>query len=183
MTAMFLWVSNAFASGWIGEWGIDPSQSDEPSTLISGAYTGPVVSASAASRYSPDGGAVDHEAERNKVLYEALDLLGVSGRLSLARGSDGLVSLGWGDGTVLSISPGRRWTRVIPKDDSDRYRIRVTDLGEQLFVERRGKLTAISETLIPQTEGDLVSVVRVDGSTLDAGVEFRRVYRRLDEEQ
>jgi hypothetical protein len=167
------------ASPWVGEWGLDPSRSDEPSQMIERAYSGPALSNQGAGRYSPDGGEVDHEAERGKVLYEALALLGASGRLSLAPGAEGRVALGWGDGQVLELESGRRWTKVT-SDDGDRYRIRVVDLGEQLLVERRAKLTEISETLIPSDQGDLVAVVRVDGNTLESGVEFRRVYRRLE---
>jgi hypothetical protein len=167
------------ASPWAGEWGLDPSRSDEPTQMIERAYSGPVLTGRGASRYSPDGGQVDHEAERGKVLYEALGLLGVSGRLSLSPGSEGHVALGWGDGQVIELEPGRRWTKVTP-EQGERYRIRVSDLGEQLLIERRAKLTEISETLIPSGQGDLVAVVRVDGNTLDSGIEFRRVYRRLE---
>lgn len=170
----------AEARDWAGEWGIDPSRSDEPSSVISGAYTGPELTGGpGASRFSPDGGAIDHEAERAKILYEALDMLGVSGRLSLSHAAEGSISVGWGDGTVLVLPSSRRWTKV--GEGPDRYRIRALDLGEQLFVERRAKLAAVSETLIPQDGDDLVCVVRIDGATLQTGVEFRRVYRKLED--
>jgi hypothetical protein len=166
---------------WAGVWGLDPSLSDDPTVAIQRAYVPPMLSGGEASQMSPDGGDVDHEVERTRLLYETLGLLGVSGRLSLAPGADGAIALEWGGGEELALVPGK-WTKVVP-EDGERYRIRVHELGDQLVVERRLKTTILTETLIQPGEEkrELVVVVRIDGSALDPGVEFRRVYRQLAE--
>lgn len=170
---------------WAGVWGLDPSRSDDPTQAIERAYVTPMLQGGAASAMSPDGGQVDNEAERTKLLYETLGLLGVSGRLSLAPADEEHLSLEWGGGETLTLTEGK-WTRVAPEGDASRYRIRYHDLGDQLIVERRLKTTILTETLIAphggdQPPGELVVVVRLDGSSLDPGVEFRRVYRQLSE--
>lgn len=165
---------------WAGIWGLDPSRSDDPTMAIQRAYVAPMLTGGDAAQLSPDGGEVDHEAERTKLLYETLGLLGVSGRLALAPEGDGAIGLEWGGGEHLALVPGK-WTKVAP-EEGQKYRIRVTDLGDQLIVERRLKTTILTETLLtPEEKGELVVVVRIDGSALDPGVEFRRVYRQLAE--
>ena len=171
---------------WAGVWGLDPSRSDDPSLAIERAYVAPMLQGGAAAEMSPDGGQVDQEAERTKLLYETLGLLGVSGRLSLAPADEGHLALEWGGGERLTLTEGK-WTKVVPEDDGGRYRIRFHDLGDQLIVERRLKTTILTETLlappgvVDERPHELVVVVRIDGSSLDPGVEFRRVYRQLSE--
>jgi hypothetical protein len=168
---------------WAGIWGLDPSRSDDPTVAIERAYVAPMLTGGEASQMSPDGGAVDNEAERTKLVYETLAMLGVSGRLSLTPAADGAIGLEWGGGEPLALVPGK-WTKVVP-EEGDRYRIRVTDFGDQLVVERRSKTTILTETLLEpkgvEHANELVAVVRIDGSSIDPGVEFRRIYRHLDQ--
>lgn len=181
-----LWVLASAAQAatlpwWSGEWGVDPSQSDDPTHAIERAYVGPTVTGQAAEKYSPDGGGqTDTEQDRKKVLYEMIAILGVSGRMSLAPCPDdtSAISLGWGDGEKLTIVPGGKWVKV--SDVDRKYRIRVFDEGDQLTVERKFVGAVVTETLVAQkTADELVVVVRIDGASLDPGVEFRRVYRSL----
>lgn len=163
---------------WSGEWGLDPSRSDEPSTLIERAYVGPTATARDARAYSPDGGQVDLDDARRKLLYRLIGALGLSGRLSL--GADGeAVTLGWGEGEPVHLTPGRKWTRVTP-EEGERYRIRIQQDEDWLVVERKLTGATITETLLsPKESGELVIVVSIAGSELDTGLEFRRVYRAL----
>ena len=169
----------ATGSSWDGEWGIDPSRSDDPTTLIEGAYTGPSTTTGRAARpYSPDGGQVDVEAAKRKLLYRLISVLGRSGRLSLAS-EEASVRLGWGDGDPLELVPGRKWTRVKP-EDGDKYKIRVQQIDERFVVERRIVGATITETLMsPDDQDEIVVVVGITGNELGSGLEFRRVYRRL----
>ena len=63
---------------WAGVWGLDPSRSDDPTVAIQRAYVPPLVQGNAAGEMSPDGGAVDHEAQRTQLLYETLGLLAIA---------------------------------------------------------------------------------------------------------
>ncbi|MEZ4235317.1 MAG: hypothetical protein R3F59_03990 [Myxococcota bacterium] len=170
-------------AGWAGEWGVDPSRSDDATAVIEKAYVGPAAStASARSRFSPDGGGqdantVDVDAAKRKLLYRLMSVLGRSGRLSLGE-ADGSVELGWGEGDErMTLAEGRKWTRVV-SEDGDRYKIRVFAEPDYLSVERKIAGAVVTETFVPD-DGDLVAVVTVVGSELEAGIEFRRVYRKL----
>lgn len=163
---------------WGGEWGLDPSQSDDPSIAIERAYVAPAP-VPGADKYSPDGGQTDVEEDRRKLLYETLAILGVSGRMSLARDGEAVV-VGWGDGDSVHLSPSGKWAKVVDADGR-KYRIRVFEEPELLVVERKVSGTLVTETLVPPKDvGELVVVVRIDGAQLDPGVEFRRVYRALE---
>jgi hypothetical protein len=172
---------------WAGEWGVDPSRSDDPTKVIEQAYVGPTVSSQAASQYSPDGqgDVADVDAAKRKLLYKLMSVLGRSGRMSLADETDGAVRLGWGDGDPLRLEPGAKWTKVV-SEDGDKYKIRVREEPDWLMVERKVSGAVITETFVapnasqPSEEaGDLVVVVSIVGSELDSGIEFRRVYRSL----
>ncbi|MEQ1504654.1 MAG: hypothetical protein ABMB14_20610 [Myxococcota bacterium] len=183
---LMVWAAaTASASAWwTGDWGLDPSASDDPTQAIQQAYVGTAVSgASEASKLSPDGGEVDVEANRTKLLYQVLGLLGVSGRITLVEEGDDAVSLAWSGVAPMHLPVGNKWTKVARVDeDHEGYRIRVREDGDRLIVERRLNATTLTETLLSQPNpGELVVVVRVDGSALDPGVEFRRVYRSMGE--
>lgn len=173
----------AESAWWAGEWGVDPSRSDDATQVIERAYVGPSVSSGAAQPFSPDGqGDVDHDAAKRKLLYRLMGVLGQSGRLSLADGADGAIRLGWGDGEPLRLEPGRRWTRVVDPE-GDKYKIRVREDQGWLTVERKVAGALVTETLVapndPAGAGELVVVVSIAGSELESGIEFRRVYRPL----
>lgn len=171
--------SAADLAGFAGTWGLDPSRSDDPSEAIAAALVRPAASAGAASAYSPDGNgdASDDPAEqREKLVREVLGLLAVSGTIGLAP-TDGGVTLTFGGEDTLVLSPGDGWSKL--KRDGGTWKVRVREQGDRLAIERRYKSTAVVETLIPPEDRELVVVVRVDGSGIDPGVEFRRVYRAL----
>jgi hypothetical protein len=170
----------AAESWWAGEWGVDPSRSDEATQAIERAYIGPTLTAGPAQPFSPDGGGdVDVDASKRKLLYKLMAVLGRSGRLSLAEEPDGAVRLGYGDSDALRLELGNKWTRVADQD-GDKYKIRVRAEDDWLMMERKVSGTVVTETVVaPKEPGELVVVVTVVGSELDSGIEFRRVYRRL----
>lgn len=172
--------SAADLGGFAGTWGLDPSRSDDPSEAIATALVRPAVTGAAAAGYSPDGqgdAPSDPEEHNAKLVREVMSLLAVSGTIGLAS-ADGGVSVTWGGEDALVLAPGDGWSKL--KRDDATWKVRVRQVGDRLSIERRVKSTAIVETLIPPEHQELVVVVRVDGSGLDPGVEFRRVYRALE---
>jgi hypothetical protein len=172
----------AQAAWWSGDWGIDPSASDDPTTALERAVatTPSAVTGGAARAYAPDGGqsTVDDEERRTEALYETLAFLGRSGRLSFLEAPEG-VSLAFGGSDAVVLVPGRKWSKVVGEDG--KYKLRLFDLGDRLVVERRYGSTVLNETwMAPKDDPDAaVVVVRVTGGQIGQGVEFRRVYRKL----
>ncbi|HHO53121.1 MAG TPA: hypothetical protein ENK18_20160 [Deltaproteobacteria bacterium] len=165
-------------SGWIGAWGIDPVESDDPYLALERAVRAPLLSAGSARQMAPDRGASDLEAARARVLEEMTRMLNRSGRLDLAEDEDGKLVVGFGGDTPVAVELGRGWARI--KEDTGVLKVRAWRSGEHLSVERRLKTTSLTETLLPPEDPELLYVVvRIAGSGME-GLEFRRVYRALD---
>ena len=184
---MWLWSAVAWAADgwWVGEWGMDPSRSDDGVKAVQDAFVAPTVATTPAgspSSLSPDQGSTDDpDEQRQKALRDALGLLGKSGRCVFSAAGDASLEADWGDG-VVTVPFGNKWTKVTTPQ-GDRYRVRAWSTPEMLVVERRFKTNELTESWVPPSDADTrdrVVVVRIVGPSLPEGVEFRRVYRRLD---
>lgn len=165
-------------SGWLGAWGLDPSQSDDPQYALARSVRAPLLSSAGARQMAPDKGQSDLEAARERVLGEMTRMLLRSGRLDLAEGPDGQLLVGFGGAPAVSVAVDRGWTRV--KEEDGLVKIRAWRSGDRLSVERRLKTTSLTETLLaPDDPEQLYVVVRIAGSGVE-GFEFRRVYRALE---
>jgi hypothetical protein len=170
----------AFAGAWdpwLGVWGLDPSESDDPQERLSASVTDPVVNGGAAAKMSPDGGNSDPEEERKHALDDALELLGSSGGIELRPAGDELVVV-WTGELPVTVGVDRRWVKVAR--EPHRWKVRAWMDGANLVVERRQRATSVAETFLPaQRPDEVVVVVWVEGPSLHPPVEFRRVYRPL----
>jgi hypothetical protein len=169
---------------WVGQWGLDPSRSDDGAKAVEDAFVAPVApppGAGSPTGMSPDQGQSDSEDQRQKALSDAMGLLGRSGRCVLAPVGEDALSIDFGDGAT-TVALGNHWTKVQPAS-GDRYRIRAWLRPDVLIVERRYKTNTLTESWLPPTDPesrDRAVVVQLQGPSLTNGVEFRRVYRRLD---
>lgn len=181
MTALVLLASARAAdlAAFAGVWGLDPARSDDPTQAIDAALTGPVVTAGDAGRLSPDAQGEDPEELRTKLLTSVHGLLAASGTLSLAP-VGGTVTLSYGGDATVALATSGGWAKLA-RDGRD-WKVRLREDGDRLRIERREGATHVVETLLPRPAGEaeLVVVVYVDGTGLEPGVEFRRVYRPLE---
>ncbi|MBX2799545.1 MAG: hypothetical protein KTR31_17850 [Myxococcales bacterium] len=179
---VWMWVSLAWATEgldpWVGAWGLDPVKSDDPVQTLRMAIRAPTVGSGAAGRLAPDGGQSDRQDAQARLVKTALSMLGRSGRVEFRRDEAGAMVVEFGGESPITLSPGRKWTKV--RQDDGMLRIRAELGPDYLLVERRIKSMVLVETfLLPKEEDLTYAVVLVDGSGMD-GVEFRRVYRALD---
>ncbi|MEQ1572149.1 MAG: hypothetical protein ABMA64_41360 [Myxococcota bacterium] len=178
--------ADAPAAWWRGAWGLDPSRSDDPTELVQRVALAPAADGGGAgSQYAPDGGQSNAEESAQDAIYQTLSLLGRSGRVAFDPVDATTVAIDFGDGA--SLVRGSKWTKVIP-ETGDRYRLRIGVDDEVLVVERRFKAMVLLESWLPPAPDadeaaarSRVVVVQIDGPTLREPVEFRRIYRRLDD--
>lgn len=185
---MWLWIllATAFAAdgpagAWYGTWSLDPVRSDDPRPLVEQAVRGPLLNATGARQMAPDGGTgIDPDEQRRVMLNSVLGLLARSGQFTLGEpSSEQDVTLTYAGDTPIGLVLGRKWVRTRSTRGVVRVRARLKD---QLVVERREKTVRVTETLLPpDDDGLLAVVVRVDGSGIHP-LEFRRIYRNLDED-
>ncbi len=163
-----------------GSWALDPARSDDPSELLYRLARSPAVQGGAASRYSPDQGTDQGEAERERAARTVNEMLGISSRVDLAGTDDG-VTITFGGEVPVEVSIGRKWKKV-KRDDRDNYKIRAQQDGPHLVLERRFRSNILTETfLAPGSEATdrVYVVVRLDATGLASGFEFRRAYAPL----
>jgi hypothetical protein len=165
-----------------GDWGVDPTRSDDPTDALSGVIVGTTMGTEAQA-YSPDGGKSGSEDEgdatRDRLLADVYSLLGASGRIGLRPADAETVDVALSGEESVRLELNGGWARI-ERSDGETCRIRARDAGDKLVLERRLRSTRLFETLVPpDTEGLLVAVVRIEGSVIDHGIEFRRVYRGL----
>jgi hypothetical protein len=166
------------ASPWAGEWGLDPSQSDDPYEAIGRAIQEPLLTGGAASQYAPDGGSDSREDDQRRLVDSTTAMLGLSGRIGLQPRPEEGLTLTFGGEDPVDLQLGRKWTKI--KTDDGTLRLRAEADGH-LVLQRRLKAALLTETfLAPDASDTMVAVVRVDGSGIE-GLEFRRVYRALNE--
>ncbi len=182
---MILWLAAASAlavdlAAFAGDWGVDPSRSDDAAAAVLGAPPGATISGGQAEGLSPDQqgeGQEGEDAARDRMVADVLLLLSGSGSLVLRPEGDAIELALAGDAPVR-LEPGGAWARV--DCGQARCRMRLRDEDDRLVLERRMKATHLEETLLPPAEdGTMVAVVHIESTVAARPIEFRRVYRSL----
>jgi len=171
----------ADVSVFAGDWGIDPTKSDDPTAAVAGVAVGTSMGADAR-QFSPDGGEEQEGDEtKDRLLADVYALLGASGRMAIRAENATTVDLALSGEEAVRLEVDGGWERI-QRSDGETCRIRLHETGDKLILERRLRSTRVFETMVPpDADGVLVVVVRVDGSVVEHGIEFRRVYRALAE--
>jgi hypothetical protein len=171
----------ADVSAFAGDWAIDPTRSDDPTAAVTGVVVGTTMGTDARA-YAPDGGEEPEGNEtRDRLLADVYALLGASGRMTIRPENATTVDLALSGEESVRLEVDGGWERF-ERSDGETCRIRVRETGDKLILERRLRSTRVFETMVPpEADGLLVVVVRVDGSVVEHSIEFRRVYRALDD--